>query len=424
MVFCDGCVSALVFCLDDLSPDVREQAGWTLGNIAGDGTEFRDVVLNQNAMDGIIKNVNHPYNKSLLKNLVWALSNLCRNKPSPPLSTIEPAVLPLVNIIKGYSQKVLDCNSFDVDDKDIIIDSCWALSYITDGENAKIQKVIDCGVTSNLVELLASSSASIVTPVLRIIGNFVSGSDTQTDEVIKCLAIPAILPLLTHEKKNIRKESCWALSNITAGTRKQINKVFNCKSVDNPMKKIVDISLSTNEIWDVRKEAIWCIGNVCSGGSSANIQAVVEFGAIEAICRVLDVQDTQIVTVAIDAITKIFSVGNKAGKIDEYLRIVDEYEGIDKLEALQMSDDENIYKKAMFIIETYMSGEEVDDENNENLMIPNVGEDGSAFNFGFPQKSFEIPSEANIVAIGGVKPTPIPLQQTQTFNFSADQFKF
>ena len=189
------------------------------------------------------------------------------------------------------------------------------------------------------------------------------------------------------------------------------------------MKKIVDIALCTNESWDVRKEAVWCISNVCSEGSTANIQTIVEFGGIEAVCRVLDVNDAQIVTVAIDAMTKILGVGSKLGEIEDYLRIVDEYEGVEKLEELQMSEDEEIYKKAMFIIETYMNGEEVEEENNENILKPNIGDDGSAFNFGFAQKSFEIPSEANIVAIGGIKPIPIPLQQN-AFNFSAEQFKF
>lgn len=41
-----------------------------------------------------------------------------------------------------------------VTDDEILTDACWALSYISDGANEKIQAVIESGVTRRLVELL------------------------------------------------------------------------------------------------------------------------------------------------------------------------------------------------------------------------------------------------------------------------------
>ncbi len=70
----------------------------------------------------------------MTRNAVWALSNLCRGKnPPPDFSKVAPALEILARLLFN-------------NDTDVLADTCWALSYLSDGPNEKIQAVIDSGV--------------------------------------------------------------------------------------------------------------------------------------------------------------------------------------------------------------------------------------------------------------------------------------
>jgi hypothetical protein len=83
---------------------------------------------------------------------------------------------------------------------DTKVDALWALSYVSDGNDERIQAVVDCELASLLVELLGSEASNIVTPALRTVGNIVSGNDEHTQAVLDAGLIKKMPSLLQSPK--------------------------------------------------------------------------------------------------------------------------------------------------------------------------------------------------------------------------------
>ncbi|CCI11236.1 unnamed protein product [Albugo candida] len=66
--------------------------------------------------------------------------------PQPEFSLVAPALPTLGQLL--YTQ-----------DEEVLTDACWALSYLSDGSNEKIQAVVEAGICRRMVELLMYPSS-------------------------------------------------------------------------------------------------------------------------------------------------------------------------------------------------------------------------------------------------------------------------
>jgi len=63
------------------------------------------------------------------------------------------------------------------DVEDILIDVCWAMSYLSDGGEERIPIILNTNVLPRLVQLLNHPNIAVSVPCLRAIGNIVTGDD-------------------------------------------------------------------------------------------------------------------------------------------------------------------------------------------------------------------------------------------------------
>ena len=319
---------------------MREQSAWCLANIAGDGAEMRDIVLRSGALQPLLKNIQQPANLSLLRNTVWAVSNFCRGKPQPPFGTMA-AALPILGDVLNQ------------EDKEVLMDACWATSYLSDGSKEQIDAINEARIIWRLVQLLSHKCPSVVTPALRTIGNIVSGDDNQTQTAIDAGCLHAVPPLLEHMKKGIRKEACWMLSNIAAGNQNQITILLQCQEViDAVLTRLI------YDDWDVRKEAAWVIFNLATGGTHEQVFALIRnHRCIEPLCSLLAVSDSKILHVALDTLEALLKCDYRSSGLLQVSASIDAVDGLEKIEALQEHQDEAVYGKAVRLIETHFGDE-------------------------------------------------------------------
>eukprot|EP00121_Abeoforma_whisleri_P012460 Awhi_evm1s11502 len=298
-------VPIFVGLLSHKDENLSEQAAWAIGNIAGDSTQFRDLVLNtKGSLEGILNLIKNSTKISVLRNCVWVYSNLCRGKPRPDFDNVKTGIPVMIYVLEHFGH-----------DEELVIDACWAMSYLTDDDgNLRIQVVLDHNVVSIMGPLLGHHNVSIVTPALRTMGNIITGTDQQTQAVLNVGFLNYLIPLLDNGKESIKKEAFWSISNVTAGNGAQVTSVIESGLLQLTMEKF------SQQTANVQKEMIWVLVNATA--CSAVWKIVFETGILPFLFKLKVLEDDvvlgKLVLEGIENLVKHLSISERVPFLDDY----------------------------------------------------------------------------------------------------------
>ena len=350
-----GAVPLFVQLLLSNDPALQEQAIWAMANIAGDRPEYRDGCISVGtveALSSILDSAIRTKSTQIARLGAWGLSNLCRGRPAPDLSKIAPALPSL-----GRALSVSN-------DSEILADTAWGLSYLTDSCNSDITNhILKFFDLKRIVSLLGHPSSCVHTPILRVIGNLVSGQSDITLAVVSAGALSHLKSLAFVQKKSVRKEALWAISNVSADSHATLQSVIDCGL----MGLICDIVRDGRSDSELRKEAIWTLCNAATVGNRDQIYTLVlkdRYKMAEVMCDFLETcRDPKTTRTVVDAIYAILCKGEDEEDTDNpFTGIIEECGGLAIIEDLQEDESPEVYEGAIRVLERFFDCEEVAQE--------------------------------------------------------------
>jgi len=344
-----GGITAFVRLLRHESPEISEQAIWALGNIGGDNAEFRDQILKANVLPPLMDIINKSDDVAVIKHGTWALSNLARGSPLPKFELVKET-------IPTFSRVIQETNDIET-----LVDAAWAMCYLSDGkQDNRVSLVLATGICPGLIEHInMNQRLAALVPLLRILGNLLSGTEAQASEVLE---VPGVVDKLvelatTHQNRTVVRESCWCLSNITAGNPLQVQMVM--KDHDQ-IKSLMQIHQRPEP--EIIKEVLWIFSNATAKASPIQMMRLCECDILGLFCEYLNHDDPQNIEIVLDGIANVLNMGaylaHQHKTENQFLIELENKGGVKRIEDLQQHPSTLVYNRALKILEDHFEIED------------------------------------------------------------------
>ncbi|CAJ0645775.1 1344_t:CDS:10 [Entrophospora sp. SA101] len=315
------CIEMLTRFLSGIDPEEQLQATWCVTNIAAGNKEFV-----QKALTTV------PYLISFLDDqATWAIGNIAIENPEcRNLLRANGVLVPLINL--------LDSNHLATEEmSEVLSEVAWVLTYLTCDGYKYTEQLLKEGLAPLLVKHLRPllNQGPLALPLIRTFGNIASGPDEHAVNLIQQTDfLPMLLEYIQSNCRSIKKESLWVLSNITAVNQPEIM----VKIVNSGFIPILS-NIAKNGNFDIRKEAAYCLLNIASHGENfLNLMSHKEL--LPGFLEFLSSQDVDLIFLGLQY------VGLLLAKVLDGKKLINQIHGIDALESVTMSEDQNLRKLA------------------------------------------------------------------------------
>jgi len=337
----------LITYLSGQNVQLQDQCAWALGNFSGDSQECREILRAQGIIVPMVNLLKSPIS-TVVQSAAFALSNLARGEQIVAEELLQAGIAPiLINLLTPGNSSV-----------DVAVEVAWVLSYLTSKPSC-IPVFVSGGIVDILVHFLASlaqetpHNPQAVTPMLRSLGNVVSGPDEYGTQAMQSGAlVAAMMSYLQSMHRHIKKESLWVLSNLTAGPTEHTDALIQAGI----LPPIMDLMSST---YDIKKEAAICLCNISHHGPDY-LKSVLDSGAMEAFINIIKSPDQESVITGL----QFFEMALRNFPTSKELFEV--AEGVACLEALEYNCNETICRYANELLDTYFMEEGLDEDDNDD----------------------------------------------------------
>ncbi|KAL9959731.1 hypothetical protein ACROYT_G033083 [Oculina patagonica] len=328
----------LITYLSGQNVQLQDQCAWALGNFSGDSQECRDILRAQGIIVPMVNLLKSPIS-AVVQSAAFALSNLARGDQIVAEELLQAGIAPvLINLITPGNSST-----------DVATEVAWVLSYLTSKPNC-VPVFVSGGIIDILVHFLDSlaqdtqHNSQAVTPMLRSLGNIVSGPDEYGTQAMQSdTLVAAMTSYLQSMHRHIKKESLWVLSNLTAGPTEHIDAFIQA----GVLPLVMDLMSST---YDIKKEAAICLCNISHHGPEY-LKNVLDLGAMEAFVNIIKSPDQDVV------ITGLQFIEMALRNFPASKELFEAAEGVACLEALEYNCNETICRYANELLDTYFMEE-------------------------------------------------------------------
>jgi len=238
-----------------------------------------------------------------------------------------------------------------VADDGIINNLLWTVFFLTDINESYAELIMESINPRRLIQLISSYNDTFRLLAIKIIGNICCFSDSGTKDFIENNSIQSLRGVITEDNDPlIISEACWTLSNM-------VGDVDNISSILDLVDPLIYLVKNAKE-YRAKREAVWVLVNACLSAESEEFLLMVKKGVFSAFVLMLNEKGLDIQTL------KAVKRGLELGLENEIAKEWELVGGVEKLNALQLTKNEEVYKLVVEILEQLNHMDESISHNN------------------------------------------------------------